>query len=124
MKSVVAIVTSIALSLFASLAHAMTVDEVVSHYVDARGGAAKLHAITSARFTGTVRFGVGDFSLDATFAEIAKRDVGARIETTIQGITGVDVYDAKGSGGWKTEPWQGRRDASRMSGDDAKEMLE
>src|ERR1019366_8519252 len=42
-------------------------DAILARYVEARGGAAKLHAVRSLRFTGTVRFDDGDFVLEATY---------------------------------------------------------
>src|SRR5262249_17736119 len=39
-------------------------------------------------------------------------------EVSFQGMTAVNAYD--GSEGWRTEPWQGRRDAFRLSADEAK----
>jgi photosystem II stability/assembly factor-like uncharacterized protein len=98
-------------------------DEIVARYVQARGGAARLHAIRSLRLTGTARFGGdGDFTIEASFAVAEKRLDGTRgrirQEVSFQGLTGVDAYD--GTEGWSTEPWEGRRDPFRKSADEAK----
>jgi hypothetical protein len=46
---------------------ALTVDEILARYVEARGGAAKLDTIRSVRWTGRVVFGGGDRQLRAEF---------------------------------------------------------
>ncbi|HEY8040146.1 MAG TPA: hypothetical protein VIF15_10150, partial [Polyangiaceae bacterium] len=120
MKTVLGILAALAVCLLAFPARALTVDEVVARYVDARGGAVKLHAIQSLRMTGKARFGDGDFVIEGTYAGVQKRPGSQRTEVTFQGLTGVDAYD--GSQGWRTEPWEGRRDAFHLTADEAKQM--
>jgi photosystem II stability/assembly factor-like uncharacterized protein len=95
-------------------------DAILARYVEARGGAAKLHAVRSLRFTGTVRFDDGDFVLEATYGAEYERPGNARVEVSFQGLTGVDAYDGKDA--WSTEPWGGRRDPFRKSTDEAKPL--
>jgi photosystem II stability/assembly factor-like uncharacterized protein len=124
MKKPAAVAVAIALGAIPAPARAMTVDEVVSRYVDAHGGLAKMHALQSVRAVGTVKFGDGDFSLEAAIASVTKRGPHGnevRVETTIQGITGVDAYD--GADAWSTNPFEGRRDPFRMSSDEAKSLV-
>ena len=61
------------LLLQAGAAYALTADEVVARYVDARGGAQKLSALKSLRLTGKAVFGGGDFSIEARWAQLQKR---------------------------------------------------
>src|SRR6266545_6638005 len=54
-------------------AHALTVDEVVNRYVEARGGAAKLDALRSLRLTGKVVLGFGDAQIEAGWGLLRKK---------------------------------------------------
>ena len=101
---------------------AAKVDEILARHLDALGGAAKLHALRSLRLTGIVRFGDGDFTIEAQYGVAQKRPGSVRNEVSFQGLTGVDAYD--GEGAWTTEPWDGRRDAFRRSADEAKPMAQ
>jgi photosystem II stability/assembly factor-like uncharacterized protein len=108
--------------MWASAAHALTVDEIVARHTEALGGIAKLRAIHSLRSTGKAIFGGGDFKLEAAWGQLQKRGDRFRQEVTLQGLTEVQAFD--GREGWKLEPFEGRRDASRISADDAKGLLE
>jgi photosystem II stability/assembly factor-like uncharacterized protein len=96
----------------------LTVDEIVTRYVAARGGPERLAALHSLRLTGKARFGSGDFSIEAPWAQVQKRPGMLRTEFTIQGLTAVNAYD--GSGGWNLRPFGGRRDAEKQSAEDSK----
>ncbi len=122
MPKLAAIVLAIALCLAATPSYAMTVDEIVAHNIEARGGLARLRAIRSVRMTTKAKFGSGDFSLEASFAQVVTRPGKLRNEVTIQGLTGVDAYD--GADGWSTTPWEGRREPFRASKDESKWMGE
>jgi photosystem II stability/assembly factor-like uncharacterized protein len=125
MKNPLAIAVAVALSLLAPRARALGVDDVVAKHVEARGGAAKLHAVATLRTLGTVRVGDGDFSLDIPVATATKRGRGARVESTIQGLVGVDAIETTNArAAWSTEPWEGRRDPFRRSEDESHEMVE
>jgi outer membrane lipoprotein-sorting protein len=110
------------LLLQAGAAYALTADEVVARYVDARGGAQKLAALKSLRLTGKAVFGGGDFSLEARWAQLQKRPGMIRSEVTLQGLTAVEAYDGKGA--WELQPFQGRREPNRTSADDAKKLAQ
>jgi photosystem II stability/assembly factor-like uncharacterized protein len=99
-------------------AHALTVDQVVNRYVEARGGFPKLDALQSLRLTGKVVFGFGDAQIEAAWGALQKRPGKIRTEVSLQGLTAVAAYD--GREGWSLEPFQGRRDAQKNSADDAK----
>ena len=119
MRIAVAFVAAL-LALPANSGRALTVDEIVARYVEARGGAAKLEAIRSLRMTGKARFGGGDSPIEASFGQLQKRVGMIRTEITLQGLTAVDAYD--GSESWSLSPFQGVRDAQKNSADEARQM--
>ena len=45
-----------------------------------------------------------------------------RDDLTVQGLTIVQAYD--GANGWRINPFQGRRDAEKMSADEARAMAD
>ncbi len=110
----------VAVSLFlsSSAVHALTTDEIVARYIEARGGAQKLQALKSMRLTGKLEFGRRDSTVVANYGEVVKRPGMIRVETTMQGLTSVAAFD--GRDGWAMNPFQGRRDPQRVSADEAK----
>src|ERR1700687_5122821 len=117
MRLVFAIVTA-ALCLPTDAARALTADEVVARHIQARGGMQKLGAIHSLRSTGKAVFGFGDAQIEASFGALQKRPGMIRTEISLQGLSQIEAYDGKE--GWSLDPFQGRRDAQRDSGDDSK----
>lgn len=109
---------ALALALAATAA-AQTADEIVAKHVAARGGAEKLRAIKSVRMTGRIELGGG---LTAPVVMELKRPAFARLEFTIQGMTGTQAYD-NGSG-WKIMPWEGKKDAEPLGTDELKDMAD
>lgn len=97
-------------------------DELVAKNLAARGGADALAALKSVKFTGKLIF-PGDFQLayDETRAHEAKGDA-TRVNASIQGLTLVQAYD--GTNGWRINPFQGRRDAEKMTEDEARSMAD
>jgi hypothetical protein len=97
--------------------------ELVAKNLEARGGAEKMAAIKSVRLTGELRF-PGDFRL--AFSELRERrepgGCAVRIEATIQGLTLIQAYDGKI--GWRVNPFQGRKDAEKMGGDEARALAD
>lgn len=89
------------LSLAAPLASAQTVDDVVRRYVEARGGAAKLRAVESLRFSGTMELP----EVSAAFVLELKRPQRMRTEFVVQGQTGVRAFD--GQQAWERLPLPG-----------------
>ena len=89
--------------------------------IEARGGAQALGAIKSIRFDGKIIF-PGDFEL--SYDEIRARGgasgAQSRMEGSIQGLTYMQGYD--GTSGWRVNPFQGRRDAEKMSADEVRSM--
>jgi hypothetical protein len=101
-----------------------TAEELVAKNLDARGGADALKALRTIQFKGKIRF-PGDFELDyvETRARAGQGGAGAvRFDSTLQGLTLVQAYDGKA--GWSINPFQGRRDAETMSGDDARSLAD
>lgn len=106
----------------ASPASGQTADELVAKNLAARGGAAKLEALKALRLNGKVRF-PGDFEL--TYHETRTRGPASdlvRIDMAVQGLTIMQAYD--GAGGWRVNPFQGRRDSERMSADEARSLAD
>lgn len=101
----------------------VTAQSLLDKNLEARGGAQALAAIQSIRFDGKIVF-PGDFEL--TYDEVRARGgaTGAesRVDASIQGLTLIQAYD--GNVGWKINPFQGRKDAERMSGDEARSMAD
>ena len=97
-------------------------DELIARHIAARGGIEKLRALKSVRLTGTTRFKQQeDFEIEASYGLVQKRPGSIRVETTFQGLTGVEACD--GNEVWSTEPWDGRRDAFRQSADESKDLM-
>jgi hypothetical protein len=102
------------LSLGAPFATAQTVDDVVRRYVEARGGAAKLRAVESLRFTGTMELP----EVSAAFVLELKRPSRMRTEFVVQGQTGVRGFD--GQHAWERLPLPGE-EPRPMAPEDAAE---
>jgi hypothetical protein len=104
----------------ASSAFAYTADELAAKNVAAKGGTEKLAALHSLRLTGKVL--VNGDTLQLGYVATVARPDSVRLEATLQGLTLIQAYD--GTQGWKVNPFQGRKDPEKMSGDDAKELSE
>ena len=104
----------------ATTAMADSLDEIVAKHLEARGGADKLGAIESARFSGTMSFGGGE--MEAPFVMTWKRPNKLRFEFIVQGMTGIQAWD--GDSGWALMPFQGETVAQPVPADDAKDLEE
>ncbi len=100
----------------AQAARADTSADLIAKNLAARGGAEKLAAISSLQFSGKLVV-PGDFELAYKETRARKNDA-ARTDSTIQGLTLVQGFDGKV--GWRINPFEGRRDAERMSEDDTR----
>lgn len=97
-------------------------NELIQRANDARGGADKWKAVKSIRFTGKAIFG-RDRPTEAQWGELDKRPGMIRTEFTMQGLTSVDsAFDGKDP--WTFNPFQGRREAERLSPDDARSLAD
>ncbi len=102
--------------LAAAPAAAITAEEIVAKNVEARGGAAALASLKSLRRTG--RFVLPGQNLLILQSEVKERPGRIRQEATYQGLTQVQAWD--GRTGWQIQPFEGRKEPSLMSEDDAK----
>lgn len=103
---------------------AVTADELVANNLQARGGADKLRAITSMHTVGKMRLGGGLEARTETFASSPGMPSNGmfRQELSLQGLTAVQSWD--GQQGWAINPFQGRRDPQKLSGDDTKDLAQ
>lgn len=95
-----------------------TAADLVAKNLAARGGAAALAAISTLEYNGKF-IAPGDFQL--TYHGTRARHPGGdrlRDDMTIQGLTIVQAFD--GQAAWKVNPFQGRKDAERMSADESR----
>lgn len=96
-----------------------TAADLVAKNLNARGGSAALAALKSVGLEGKLIF-PGGFEL--TYNEV--RSGGAtRIEAALQGLALVQAFDGKG-GAWRINPFQGRKDAEKMSDDEARSLAD
>ncbi len=110
---------SAALAALSGNASAMTAEELVAKNLDARGGAAKLRAVTTMHMVGKVRAGGG---LDAKVESWAIAPEHYRGEFSLQGMTAVQAWDGREA--WSISPFGGRKEPQKMSADDAKGLIE
>lgn len=95
---------------------AQTADELVTKYIQARGGMEKIKSIQSMRMTGTMSTG----QLDVPIVMLMKRPNLVRMEFEVQGVTGVRAYD--GQNAWALMPFLGTPDAVPITGQELKEF--
>ena len=103
-------------------ATAQDAQSLVDKNLEARGGAAALEALKGVSFQGRVLF-PGDFEL--TYKESRARlgtKAAGRTDLSLQGLDVVQSYD--GTGAWKINPFQGRKDPERMSADEARSLAD
>jgi hypothetical protein len=103
-------------------AAAQDAQSLIAKNLEARGGAAALAAIKNVSFEGRTIF-PGDF--EVTYKEThARLGAGAadRVDFGLQGLDIIQAYD--GDAGWKINPLQGRKDAEKMSADEARALAD
>jgi len=79
---------------------AQTADEVITKYLTARGGLAKIKAVHSERVSGTISFGPG---ADGPFFVARKLPLKMHMEINVAGKTMIRSYDGKS--GWIYNPF-------------------
>src|SRR5690349_1027008 len=106
----------------ANPATAQDAQSLIAKNLEARGGAAAIDAIKSISFQGRTIF-PGDFELTfkSSQAHLASADA-IRLDLSLQGLDLVQSYD--GHEAWKINPFQGRKDPERMSGDEARQLAD
>jgi hypothetical protein len=108
----------ILLFLLLPLASAQTVDEIIAKNIQARGGLEKLKAVKTLRMTAKIN----QNGFRATVVQENQRPNKVREEFIIQGMAEVEAYDGKSA--WQVSPFEGRKDASLLSADDTKHLVE
>jgi hypothetical protein len=105
---------TLALLALCATAPAQTVDDVVRHYLAARGGIVKLRSVQSLRLTGTMELP----GVTAPFVLELARPGRMRTEFTVGGQKGVRAWDGRNA--WEQLPLPGERPRP-MSPEDAAE---
>ena len=97
---------------------ALTADELIARNIEARGGLARLQAITSIRATGVAKIGGGGGILEQAYTLLQTRSGGLRRERSMQGLTTVTAFD--GTQGWTVNPFRGRKEPQLLPPDAVK----
>jgi hypothetical protein len=97
---------------------AYTADSVIAVHLAARGGHDKLQALQSLERHGHLV--VPGMGMQLELAEWQGRGGKFRQEITLQGLTAIDASDGKD--GWQVSPFEGRKDPSRLSEDENKDL--
>ena len=97
----------------------MTLDDVLAKHYDALGGLDNLKGVNAAIFKGNMTMGEG---MEAPFTMTFLRPMMARLEFTMQGMTGIQAFD--GEVAWMVMPFLGKNDPEEMADDQAKNMKE
>jgi len=106
-----------ATALLAAPLFAQTADELIEKNIKAHGGD-KMKAMKSVRLTGTMKMG----PIEAPFTISKTRPENVRMEFTVQGMTGMQVYD--GTTGWAVMPFMGKTDPEKLAGDQLDDIKE
>jgi len=111
---------ALAVGLLVSLpltARALDAAALLERNAAARGGREALAKLQTLRLTGRFLAGTSGDSVQA-WSRVVKRPGLFREDTSLQGLTYTDGWDGKD--GWRFDPFQGRREAERVSADEAK----
>lgn len=111
-KQLICLVTGV---LFTTFSIAQSVDEIVSHYVDALGGKNKWDNLKTLIFTGSVEVGP---NMKAPVTMYFKDKNKMRFEMELQGMKMIQALD--GDSGWSIVPFSGKTDPERMSPEEVK----
>jgi hypothetical protein len=103
-------------------AAAQDAQSLVAKNLEARGGGAALAALKDVSFEGRTIF-PGDF--EVSYKEARARLGGTTADRVDNGLQGLDIITAyDGHGGWRINPLQGRKDAEKMSADEARALAD
>jgi hypothetical protein len=118
------VLTALLLGAAAVPAAAQDAQSLVAKNLEARGGEAALSAITSVKFHGrSIAPGGFELTYDETRERVSPSAAADRLDLTIQGLDLVQAYDGRG-GGWRINPFQGRKDPEKMSDDEARALAD
>jgi outer membrane lipoprotein-sorting protein len=98
---------------------AQTVDDVVTNYINARGGLDKIKSVKTERVTGTITGG----GTGGPFLVERKRPLKLHMEIELAGQTLVRTYDGK-SAGWVYNPFKPNPTVEAMTEDDLKNIVD
>jgi hypothetical protein len=112
------LVLSAAIVCSPAVARAQTVDHVLARYLQARGGAVKVHGVETLRLIGKMTLP----GVEAPLLLELKRPNRMRTEFVFQGKTGVRAYD--GQNAWMILPVLGMDQPQPMPPEDAREARE
>lgn len=82
-------------------AGAVTLDEIIAHNIEARGGRDMISKITTMKITGSMETMGGEMS----FTQYLKENTKLRMEMMVQGMEMIQAYD--GINGWSKNPMSG-----------------
>jgi outer membrane lipoprotein-sorting protein len=99
-----------------AVAAAQTADEIIAKNIAARGGIAKLHAISTMKTTAITSSPHGEVPVTI----YKKRPNLYRNEITFQGLTGIQAYD--GTTGWTIMPFRGKTDPELVPAEQLRSM--
>jgi hypothetical protein len=103
---------------FSALATAQTAEELVTKNIEAKGGLAKIKAITSLRTSSNLDAG----QFKAALGHESKRPNMVRDTLSIQGMTQITAYD--GQSAWQISPFGGKKDPQLLGEDDSRNVVE
>ena len=97
---------------------------LIAKNLEARGGEAALSAIKTIKFHGrSIAPGGFELTYDETRQRLGPSAAADRLDLTVQGLDLVQAYDGHG-GGWKINPFQGRKDPEKMAADEARALAD
>ncbi len=109
------------LTFFTATSFAQTVDEIISKYIEAKGGYENLKSIKTIRVTGTGTRTEMGMEFEFPVVVINKRPNKFRMEATIQGMSLVNAYDGKTA--WQIFPFMGDLSAHELTGKEARDLM-
>lgn len=109
-----------ALFFLASPLSAQSVDDIISRYLAARGGADKIKSVNTERITGTISLGP---DAESPFFLERKRPLKLHMEITVSGQTLIRTYDGKSSG-WIYNPFRPNPTVESISPSDLQDIFE
>jgi len=119
MRKTILLGVVVALIALPMVAEDLTLDQVLANHYEALGGLDAIKGMDTATFVGRMAMGPG---AEAPFKMFFKRPMMARMEFTMQGMTGIQAYD--GETAWMIMPFMGKSDPEVMAEDQAKNMQE
>lgn len=115
-KALTALAVLVLAVALAPLAHAQTVDEILTKHFEAQGGLERMRKLQSMRMTGKMAVGPG---VEAPFTMEKKRPGRMRLDFTFSGMTGTQAFD--GTQGWQVMPFMGKKDPEPLGAEEMKE---